>query len=59
MRRALQDALKARECDGEAREAMRPALILFPGQEPPEGWDGDVCRLQVVDGRKTTADKEN
>lgn len=29
-----------------------PALILFPGQEPPEGFAGPLVRIRVIDGRK-------
>lgn len=39
MRRALIDALESREREQEAREAMRPTLILSPGQRPPENLE--------------------
>lgn len=52
MRRALVEALDARERDEEAREALRPTLILAPGQDPPEDWNGDVIQIQAVNGRK-------
>lgn len=29
-----------------------PALILFPGQEQPEGFTGPLVRIQIIDGRK-------
>lgn len=52
MKRALVEALRARERALEAREAMRPTLVLTPGQEAPAGWDGDVIEVRVIDGRK-------
>lgn len=41
LERAAQDA-----------EAPRPWLVLNPGQEPPEGYAGELVRVQVFDGRK-------
>ncbi len=30
---------------------VKPALVLMPGQEAPEGFTGPVVCIEVVDGR--------
>lgn len=32
---------------------VHPAIVLFPGEEAPEGHTGPVVRVQVIDARKT------
>ena len=36
----------------EDRKPMAPWVVLFPGQEPPEGHKGNVVRIRVIDASK-------
>ena len=36
----------------ESHKPPASGMVLFPGQEPHEGFTGPVVRIQIVDGRR-------
>ena len=53
MRRTLERRFEKLTQRAEDGRPAAPWLVLFPGQEPPEGHTGPVVRVQVIDGRKS------
>lgn len=52
MNRVLLRRVVKLEERADAGKPPAPALVLFPGEEPPKGFTGPVVRIQVIDGRK-------
>ncbi len=51
-RRSNWNRLLALEAVEEAKKPIPETPVLFPGEEPPVGYEGLVIRIHVVDGSR-------